>query len=308
MTRQLEIEGILDGFLADGAHELADHVLDAALADINKTPQRRSWWPTWRFNEMNIFAKAAIAAAAVVVVAVLGYNLLPSNGPGVGPTPSPTPTPAAFHEGPLSAGRYVMTPFSGADPGTLCITDGSMPQCSEDPADDSIQVTLTVPAGYAGVGSHLIMGPDKVPPPYSDDSRFGDGVLTIERGSYLYSDPCHSTPPPDIAVGPTVDDFANAIADHPLLDATDPVDVTLAGYAGKYIDLQLPADVSECTGLTFWPWDPGVYAQGNSNRWHLWILDVDGIRLVIQSMDWPTTSPQRQAEIQSIVDSIQITP
>ena len=130
----------------------------------------------------------------------------------------------------------------------------------------------------------------------------------ILRGGGLYSDPCHSTPPPDIAVGPTVDDFANAIAAHPLLDATTPVDIKLAGYSGKYIDLQLPADVKTCTNGEFFPFEPGLYAQGPSHRWHLWILDVHGVRVVVQSMDFADTSAQRRAELQAIVDSIKIEP
>lgn len=312
MKTDRDMNRIVRSWLEVGADRLPDRVLDSVLDQLPSHRQRRR--PLWRPRKelhMNTLAKTAIAAAAVLVVAILGYKLLPGNrSVGTNPTPSPsaTATPAAFHDGPLAAGRYVITPFSGADPSTLCITDGSMPQCSENPADDTIQVSFTVPEGYRGDGQRVIFGPDKVPPPYSDDSHFADGVLVVERGSYLYSDPCHSTPPPDIEVGPTVDDFANAIAAHPLLDATDPVDVTLAGYSGKYIDLQLPADVSGCTEKSFWPWEPGVYAQGDNNRWHLWILDVEGIRVVIQSMDYPTTSSQRQAEIQSIVDSIQITP
>ena len=51
-----------------------------------------------------------------------------------------------------------------------------------------------------------------------------------------------------------------------------------------------------------------MYAQGASNRWHLWILDVDGVRVVIQSMDYPDTPAEQQAELQAIVDSIQIEP
>jgi len=215
-------------------------------------------------------------------------------------TPTATPAPAAtapqFHDGSLPAGTSVLTPFAGmADPSTVCMA-GIMPACTEDPADDSISVTLTVPAGYAGAGGRpLILGPA------------GDTALIILRGSWLYSDPCHSTPPPDVEVGPSVDDFANALADHPMLDATTPVDITLAGYAGKYVDLQLPHDVATCTD-NFWPFEPGVYAQGADHRWHLWILDVDGIRVVIQAMDYPHTSAAQKAELQGIVESIEIEP
>ena len=54
--------------------------------------------------------------------------------------------------------------------------------------------------------------------------------------------------------------------------------------------------------------DPGIYAQGPAQRWHLWILDVDGIRVVVHADDYAETSPERQAELQAIVASIQIEP
>ncbi len=56
------------------------------------------------------------------------------------------------------------------------------------------------------------------------------------------------------------------------------------------------------------PWDPGIYMQGPSQRWHLWVLDVDGARVVIQAMDYPGTPEARRAELQAIVDSIKIQP
>jgi hypothetical protein len=108
-------------------------------------------------------------------------------------------------------------------------------------------------------------------------------------------------------VGPTADDFATALADHPLLDATLPVDVTLGGFSGKYVDVSAPADIAGCTG-EYRIWDPNIYAQGPSHRWHLWILDVNGTRVVVETMDFPDISEQRANELQSMVDSIEITP
>ena len=136
----------------------------------------------------------------------------------------------------------------------------------------------------------------------------GAGLL-VGRGAWLLSEPCtkagHAIPA-DIAVGPSVDDFASALANHPLLDVTDPVDVTLAGYSGKYLDLQVPADISQCEDYR--PFDPGIYAQGPSHQWHLWILDVEGLRFVVQSTDYAGTSAKHRTELQAIVDSIQIEP
>ena len=129
------------------------------------------------------------------------------------------------------------------------------------------------------------------------------------RGAGCTAIPCAELTHPDIPVGPTVDDFANALADHPLLDATTPVDVTLGGYSGKYMDLQLPADLDACTDAHIYrPWEPGDLRPGPVQRWHLWILDVDGIRVVVQPMTTQARRAEHQAELQAIVDSIQIEP
>ena len=60
--------------------------------------------------------------------------------------------------------------------------------------------------------------------------------------------------------------------------------------------------------VSYYPWEPGIYAQGPGSRWHLWILDVRGIRVVIQSTDYEGTSLARQAELRAIVESIEIQP
>jgi len=121
----------------------------------------------------------------------------------------------------------------------------------------------------------------------------------------VHSEPCRTeAATPDIPVGPSVDDIAGALADHPALDVTTPVDVSLGGYSGKYVDLQVPPDISACN--EYRPWEPAIYAQGPANRWHLWILDVEGVRVIVQTQDFPGTSAQDRAELQSIADSIQI--
>jgi hypothetical protein len=41
---------------------------------------------------------------------------------------------------------------------------------------------------------------------------------------------------------------------------------------------------------------------------HIWSLDVDGVRVVIQSGDFVGTLPQDLAEMHAIIESIQIQP
>jgi hypothetical protein len=49
-------------------------------------------------------------------------------------------------------------------------------------------------------------------------------------------------------------------------------------------------------------------AQGPSQRRHQWVLDVDGVRVVAQSFDYPGTPAIRRAELQGIIDSLKIEP
>ncbi len=48
------------------------------------------------------------------------------------------------------------------------------------------------------------------------------------------------------------------------------------------------------------------WAQGPNQHHQLWILDVDGTRLVISASDFPNTSLQDRADLNEILNSIQI--
>ncbi len=231
-----------------------------------------------------------------------------------GPTPSlsksPAPSPALFPNGPLPAGSYTIQPFVG--PGGLCV---GQPGCTEAGAkDDSIRITLTVPDGWAGLEVAIVPSAESYSPP-------GGAGLLFGRGGWLYtvSQVCGGSGPgatgPDIPTGTTVDEFVTALVDHPDLDVTSPVDVTLGGYSGQYLELRAPANTTtdelgpDPSGCNYYfVWEPGIYAQGPNALWRIWVLDVDGVRVVVRSDSFPGTTPQVQAQLAAIVDSIQIEP
>lgn len=245
----------------------------------------------------------AAGAVAVLALGVIAITVWPKAGgiasPGSSASPPPAPTQsasvtpdasvAALPNGPLTAGEYVLVPCQA-------------PPCPT--SDGSVHLRIQVPSGWSGVSPGTVWIDDNAAP--------GGAALGVGVGADLYRDPCLTTEmiangvSPEIDVGTTVGGFANALAAHPLLDATDPVDISIDGFSGKYIDLNLPADLSPCE--EFRPWAPGIYAQGASHRWHLSILDVAGTRVLVQAMDYPGTSPQRRAELQAMVESIQIEP
>ena len=201
----------------------------------------------------------------------------------------------ALNSGPLEAGTYTATPFAGE--ATIC--QPSQSGCVDPVGAESMSFTFTVPKGWSGMETTGIWAASDRPP--------GGAAMVFNLGGWVYSDPCtNGETSADIPVGLTVDEFANALAEHPLLEVTTPVDIELAGYSGKYLDLQVPEDISECAAYrAFEYW---LYAQGPSHRWHLWILDVDGVRVVVESQDYESTPTEVQAELQGIVESIQIAP
>src|SRR6476659_6832853 len=92
MSTERDVTRIVRSWLRTDEHESADRVLETVLARLDTTPQRRPRWPSRRYAQMNNVTRLAVGAAAVLVVAVLGFNLLPRTG-GVGGQAAPAPTP-----------------------------------------------------------------------------------------------------------------------------------------------------------------------------------------------------------------------
>jgi hypothetical protein len=96
MTGRSDTERFLDAFLApEATDQLADRVLEAALADVARTPQRRALRVPWRLTNMPVFGRAGAAALAfVLLVGAGGVIYLNSRGfvGGTGPTATGTIT------------------------------------------------------------------------------------------------------------------------------------------------------------------------------------------------------------------------
>jgi hypothetical protein len=129
--------------------------------------------------------------------------------------------------------------------------------------------------------------------------------------------------------GPTVDDLAAALVDVPLRNASQPVGVTLDGYAGTYLEWSVPADLEMDAEGNFVDCDsePGKAERyfeswiGDPNGWggdryhqapgqvdRLWILDVDGVRFVIDAFSLPTATEEEVNELLAVVSSIEFQP
>jgi hypothetical protein len=247
-----------------------------------KTPQRITRFDQYRERKSRNQRIAAIAVGIAVPVALLlgAVRLLGSNGE----TNVPVTTPSESLTAPLGPQIHLFTAFG-------------------DPSfDGSYVIKMELFDGYEGDPGDVVFGSDG-----------GQGISTWTVGN-VYADPCHSSgtlldPPIDSSVHGLVAGLTSQERSH----ATKPTDVEVDGYAGKYMEMTVPAgtNMADCDHGQYRIW---VSPQGG-NRYReagqrdmLWILNVDGTRLVIDAALGPKTTLQDRRDRIQMVESIQIDP
>ena len=260
--------------IADWLEDDPDHapgpVLPTVVAAFPLITQRRPSRLPWRNLNMIRFALVGAAAAAIGVLLVGGAMFMfgrPNDSVGVPPptpsaepraTPSQTPSSTATavpvkrlpSDGPLGAGRYAMR-----------MTDAP------------VDVEFTVGNGWTSGGWYI----------NTDTSSIG--FWTVPN---VYTDACDIATLPDAAIGPTVDDLVSALDGQRNTDMSSPVDVVVDGHTGVRVDLSPTKRTPDpCEFLTLWTdpnGEPGRaidLSESGSQVQPVWILDVDGERVVI---------------------------
>lgn len=248
---------------------------------------------------MNRSVIIGLGAAAVVIVALLvGSRLFGSpasnvGGPGV--EPSPTPQASATPSQTPPEGGLPEGPFLVQDAGALA---------------DAPRITVTIPApgwtSLPGFGG-LAKGPDEDPPQSAMLLWAWPAGTTFQ----VFEDPCHWASA-ERTNASTVDELAAALAAQPSRDASDPVVVTVGGYAGKHVTLHVPEDwdpsSNDCDQGNFASYgvnggEPARYHQGPGQIDEFWILDVDGAFAILNAMYRPDTPPELVEELRSIAES-----
>lgn len=313
MSTDRETTRIVRSWLHEGVTQLPDRVLDAVLDQVPATPQRRvAWWSARRLSTVNTIIKFGLAAGVVAVVVLIGINSLGGTssvgGPGVEPIPTPeasiaqptaTPEPSSTRDGSLPEGAFV-------------VTDGEL-----DDGLRNVPITVNIPApGWYGRPGNGILGniPEEQDFGPEDAWMIGPYVGDI----YVPADPCQwLTTMPDTPAT-TVDEVVAALQGQASREASEPVDITVDGHAGKSITLRVPddADFRECDLnpqsrdaelCTLTQDDPAVchrYHQFPGQIDELWIVDVNGQVAVIDATWSDATPAQALAELRAILDSI----
>lgn len=206
---------------------------------------------------------------------------------GSNPPSSSTTTPAYLPSGgALEPGAYVVT---AVDPDF----------------DAAHRITISVSKGYQAFSGWGIM------------KNGGRKWVSASVVGSVYADGCRwegtLLDPP---VGGNFDALVAALENQRGPHASTPTDVTLAGFAGKQVELTVPARISvaQCDNGEFRFWTFGLGESDYRNtpftgeRARMWILDVDGVPLVIEAA-WPLgASAQAQAELVHMVESVRIDP
>jgi hypothetical protein len=312
MRTDRETARIVRSWLEEGVTALPDRVLDAVLDQVPATRQRRSWWPAWRFADMNAYAKLAIGVAAVAVVAVVGITLLPAGrtGVGSGPTISPSP-PASPPQSPTAAPsppRHTfddrMPPAGPLVPGQRYTVVAGDPEFA--PQGD-ITLTFAMPeAGWTSDGSLWLKGHMASPEETLLSFNTGSGIPAV------FTDACAHSGPRQFEN--SIAGQAEAWASEPGADlVSEPSDVTVDGRAATYVAISIPEDVG-CSNTEYrMAYDPRCsfpgcwYPTWLGSTMRFWTVDVgNGMRLgILAESRYSDARPDLEQEIQQIVDSIQ---
>ena len=245
-----------------------------------------------RSNEVSGHSRANTLVVAMVVAVLAsgctaGTALTPRSSPVTTAVPTPAPT--------FSPGVAALTAGTHA---ALVMGSGSYPE-----------YTVVVPKGwFVYEGRFIITGPT--------EPVLGFSVWDVGQ---VFRDPCHWQGQ-GFDPGPGVANLVAALVAQKLRNATTPTDVTLAGYAGKYLEWSVPADMKLSAWSEFDACDV-VSGDHNFNSWlgngmgdryeevpgqvdQLWVLDVNGQRLVVDATYSPDTSQGQRAELERLVDSL----
>ena len=295
MSAERDVNRIVRSWIREEEHDSADRVLEIVLSRLETTPQRRSWWPPRRFATVNGYTKLAIAAAAVLVVAVAGYQLLPTiTGPGSSPSPTPTaqPTPSPSP----SSSILPLLPNGTLLPGTYRLFSFT-----------NQPLTLNVPApGWAHGDNFISKG----------DVWDGNGVtLATWQVTHIYSDSCNWQG--TLVAVDSAPSVVAALVAQQGHTTSEPSDMTLGGQPATRIELSLDPsfEVAACDNsfVRLWP-DAGPREQYGlpiypGQTTVVGVVDNGGGRVtLVVSIQNDDSAPSDVSEMNAILASIQFTP
>lgn len=225
-------------------------------------------------------AAAAVGLLALVVLPVVSGQLPPTEPEDTASQPTLRPAVPLAQlpaDAPLEPGRYAIS-----------VADArSAPYVP----------VLSVPDGYEGIEDGIGVRTD-------DFARY----VWVWDVDSVYVHPCQDNAILQ-TVGSSVTDLANALTAQSLRTGTEPVPVTVGGYDGLYVELPVPddVDVDACPLGRFNLW-PGRWQEEPGQVDMIWIVEVEGRRLVIDASHAPNVGSDEVAELRDMVTTATFAP
>lgn len=264
-------------------------------------------------NPRLIFAAVLCAGlAACGPAAVATPTAPPVQAPTVAPTQTATPTPTPT-EAPTASQSPAPTPALTVAPSSVLLPrSGPLSPGSyyiADTGTTSVQrVTFTVPAGWVTADYGFLS---------KDEGTSGEVSLNTWVLTHVFVDACKWDEAKIVDVGTTPAQLMAALTDQKSREASPAQTVDFAGYPAQQMVLTVAPDldVSTCTdgNLRYWPgpgpdFSSGLCCNPAGNIDTVYAVDVNGKRLVVVARHYPGSSAANIAELQGIVDSMQIQP
>lgn len=274
MNANHELERRLAGYYASEAPSRApDRVLEATLASIDSTRQRRAVVrPPWRFPIMNSYAKVAIAAVAVVAIGAVGLAMLrpgADTGPGVITPSSPGPS---------------VESASPASPGTVA--------GSADTFVRPFDYRLPTDPRFEYGTRNATFFETRVPAWAQDGHPGGLIVQAIGGGRVSPCDEASATRP----IEPGAQAVFDYLAGVPQLTITESSAATVDGRPAQQATVVADSGTAACPELRVWAESTETFITEIPLR--LIAVDVDGENIVLtifgepDNSDWPTLADQ----------------
>ena len=307
MNRSPDVELVLRDYLADDSLTAPDYILDVVESRISRQPQRPSWRLPWR-NPMSTPFKLAAGLAAVVLVALVAWQLMPGRQDGIGGPPSPTPTlqpsatPVPSSLASAAPSTSVACPqwlTTGCVDGAGILSAGSHTTRAFNPG-----FTFSVPDGWVNEydeRNYFALFPD-TPANQAEYERSESVAQSMILGPQ--NDPYFFCQSVENNQGATAADIAAAAAGDESLAMTGLVDVAIGGLTGKQFDVRVnpewtgtcPPGPNDPPGLDF-----------SDERTRVILLDTPDRRVLLMLI-YSKTSAESEAflaEVMPIVESFQ---
>ena len=302
-NRSDNIDRVLQVWMADGPTAIPDRVVDVVAARIG-VQRQRSTWPFPRRTNVTTQLKLIGALAAVLVVAVVGYNLLPGrSGPG---SPSAAPTASAPPAVPTAA------PTAGArwptwyPPAAVRDANGAGILSAGSQSTRVFRPAFTYSAADSWVNAYdepnyFTLFPD-TPANQAEFARSENLGQTIYMG--VNQSPWFTCESEENNRGLTAAEIVAMARGDDVLAVSEPLDVAIGGLTGKQVDVRRNPDwTGTCPGDSGLP--PGLDPKDERSR--VILLDVPGGGVLVIFVYSVTSAPFETflAEAMPIVESFQ---